>query len=139
MKQLFLFFMISLLAIGAYAQTTKDYTKASDSDPKAKAILDKVRKKYEGYNSMEMAFTLEMEFPEQPKQTQKGKVIRQGKKYRVEMPSQSILSDGTAVWLILPANKEVQINPMPEPGEDDNFLSPQSLFSFIIKANLLMF
>lgn len=134
MKQLFLLLIISTLAGSVFAQTTKDYTKAADSDPKAKAILDKVRKKYEAYNSMEMAFTLDMEFPEQPKQTQKGKVARQGKKYRVEMPAQSVISDGSAIWLILPANKEVQINPMPAAGEDDNFLSPENLFSFYNKG-----
>ncbi|MFN7117982.1 MAG: LolA family protein [Saprospiraceae bacterium] len=137
MKQFFLFLFVSIFSIGAFAQApkaTKDYNKASDSDPKAKAILDKVRKKYEGYNSMEMAFTLDMEFPEQPKQTQKGKVARQGKKYRVEMPAQSVISDGSAIWLILPANKEVQINPMPEPGEDENLLSPETLFNFYNKG-----
>jgi len=137
MKQIFLFLLVSLFSISAFAQApkaTKDYTKASDSDPKAKAILDKVRKKYEGYNTMEMAFTLDMEFPEQPKQTQKGTVARSGKKYRVEMPAQSVISDGAAIWLVLPANKEVQINPMPEPGEDESLLSPETLFSFYNKG-----
>lgn len=126
-----LFLGISLFA---QAPKTKDYTKASDSDAKAKAILDKVRKKYEGYNSMEMAFSLDMEFPEQPKQTQKGKVARQGKKYRVEMPAQSLISDGSAIWVIMPGNKEVQINPMPDPSETDNMLSPETLFSFYTKG-----
>lgn len=137
MKHFFLLLVISMLTIGVFAQTSKDYTKSADSDPKAKAILDKVRKKYEAYNSMEMAFTLDMEFPEQPKQTQKGKVARMGKKYRVEMPVQSVISDGSAIWLILPANKEVQINPMPEPGDDDNFLSPETLFSFYNKGKFV--
>ncbi len=136
MKNIVLLFVISLLSINAFAQvkSTKDYTKASDSDPKAKVILDKVRKKYEGYKSMEAAFTLDLEFPEQPKQTQKGKVSRQDKKYRVELADQFMLSDGSAVWVILPKNKEVQINPMPEKGEDDNLLSPENLFSFYNKG-----
>lgn len=133
MKHLFLLFFASFLSAVAVAQApkaTKDYNKAADSDPQAKAILDKVRKKYEGYKSMEMAFSLDLEFPEQPKQTQKGKVAREGKKYRVETPSQSVISDGTAVWLVIPGNKEVQINPMPDPSETDNLLSPETLFSF---------
>jgi outer membrane lipoprotein-sorting protein len=136
MKNIFLLLMITMLTISGFAQTkaNKDYTKASDSDPKAKAILDKVRKKYEGFKSMEAAFTLEIEFPEQPKQSQKGKVARQDKKYRVEMDDQSMLSDGTAVWVIMPKNKEVQINPMPEKGEDDNLLSPENLFNFYNKG-----
>lgn len=134
MKRINLFLLCSLLSIGLFSQTKKDYTKATDSDPKAKAILEKVRKKYEGFKSMELAFTLDIEFPEQPKQSQKGKVALQQKKYRVEVSDQLMLSDGTAVWAIMPKNKEVQINPMPEKGEDDNLLSPENLFSFYNKG-----
>lgn len=130
MKKIVLFFFVSILSISAFAQTKTDYNKASDSDPKAKAILDKVRKKYEGYKSLEAAFTLEIELPEQKKETQKGKVARQGEKYRVELPSQSVICDGKAIWLVMTGNKEVQINNIPEEDEAEAILSPESLFSF---------
>jgi outer membrane lipoprotein-sorting protein len=136
MKYLFLLCISVILSGNIFAQTnkTKDYTKAADSDAKAKAILDKVRKKYEAYNSLEMSFTLNMELAEQPKQTQKGKLARQGSKYRVEMPMQSVISDGKALWVIFPQNKEVQINPMPAPDEDGNFFSPETFFNFYNKG-----
>lgn len=136
MKNIVLLFVMSLISLNVFAQvkSTKDYTKAADSDPKAKAILDKVRKKYEGYKSLEAAFNLDIEFPEMPKQTQKGKVARRGKSYRVELADQSMLSNGTAVWVIMPKNKEVMINPMPAVGEDDNLLSPENLFNFYNKG-----
>ncbi len=130
--------LIAALALswGVLAQN-QQFTKANESDPKAKAILDKVRKKYDGYKSLEVAFTLEIELPEQPKETQKGKIARQGDKYRVDLSSQSILSDGKAVWLIMNSNKEVQINNMPEEGEEDDILSPQSLFNFYNKGKFV--
>ncbi len=131
MKKMLLFTLMSLFfSLGVFAQTKTDYSKASDSDPKAKAILDKVRKKYEGYKSLEAAFTLDIEFPEQPRETQKGTVARQGEKYRVEMASQVVICDGKAIFLVMNGNKEVQINNMPEEGEDEEVLSPQSLFNF---------
>lgn len=130
MRKTLLFALVSLLSASVFAQTRQDFNKPEDSDPKAKALLDKVRKKYEGYNSMEAAFTLEIEFPEQPKETQNGKVARQGDKYRVELPSYEAICNGEAVWLIMSGNKEVQINNMPEPGETQSILSPESLFDF---------
>ncbi|HMN89669.1 MAG TPA: outer membrane lipoprotein carrier protein LolA [Saprospiraceae bacterium] len=130
MKKVLLMLLALGLSLATTAQKTADYSKASDSDPKAKAILDKVRKKYDGYKSLEAAFTLELEFPEMPKEVQKGKVARDGKKYRVELAGQSVICDGQAIWLIMNSNKEVQINPMPTEGDDDNLLSPQSLFDF---------
>ncbi len=134
MKKLLLPIIFGALSLAASAQTKTEYNKASDSDPKAKAILDKVRKKYEAYKSLEATFTLDIEMPEQPKESQKGKVARQGEKYRVEMGGQSVICDGKAVFLIMPSNKEVQINNLPAPGEDEDILSPQSLFNFYNKG-----
>jgi len=130
MKKLFLFGLLSVLSISIFAQTQQDFNSPADSDPKAKALLDKVRKKYENYNSIEAAFTLEIEFPEQPKEMQNGKVARQGNKYRVELPSYEAICNGEAVWLVMNGNKEVQINNMPEPDETEAIISPESLFDF---------
>lgn len=130
MKKILFFALISCLGFSALAQTKTDYNKAADSDPKAKAIMEKVRKKYEGYKSMEASFTLEIQFPEQPKEVQKGKVARQGDKYRFELGNISAISDGKTLWSIMDNNKEVQVYNVPEEDEDDSILSPQSLFTF---------
>jgi len=108
----------------------QDYTKAADSDPAAKVILDAVSKKYEGYSSIKTAFELEMAFPEQEIEVQEGTLARSGNSYRVTFGTQEIFSDGKAVYLVMHNNKSVQINDMPDPNEDMGFLSPETIFTF---------
>lgn len=128
--------LILLGTFGAWAQAQTGKTKQPKSveeyDPKAKAILDKVQKKYDGYKSLDAAFSLEIELPEQAKQVQKGKMSRQGAKYFVDLNGQqTMLCDGKALWVILHQNKEVQINDAPDPKENDgSVLTPESLFNF---------
>ncbi|MBK7406804.1 MAG: outer membrane lipoprotein carrier protein LolA [Saprospirales bacterium] len=118
---------LGLFAAAALAQpTTNQYSKAGDSDPAAKAILEKVKVKYEAYKSVEAAFTLSIELPNQPVEEQPGKLIQQGVQYRLELPSQHLLCDGKSIWLYLKNNKEVQINNFEE-DEDSGFLSPMDL------------
>lgn len=119
----------------AQVRESDQYTKAEDSDPQAKAILDKLRSKFDAYNSLEADFTLEIQLPEQPKEVQKGTLIRQGDKYKLDLSSQSVISDGKALWLILHNNKEVQINNVPDPDEvDGSLLTPEALFNFYEKG-----
>ncbi len=126
-KQLIITSLALFFTVSTYAQ---DYTKAEDSDPEARKILDQVRQKYEAYSSIEANFALDIEFPEQPKETQQGKLSRSGDKYRVEFGGQEIFSDGSALYLVLHNNESVQINNLPAPGEDTGLLSPQSIFNF---------
>ncbi|MBL7792156.1 MAG: outer membrane lipoprotein carrier protein LolA [Saprospiraceae bacterium] len=132
-----------ILTLPVMAQKpTKSNPKASSAaidvnDPKAKAILDKISKKYDSYASLEASFNLEIELAEQAKEVQKGAVARKGKQYKVDVNSQSMLSDGKALWVILHKNKEVQINDLPDPADDDNLLSPESIFSFYKKGKFI--
>lgn len=127
MKQLIITSLALLFSVSTFAQ---DYTKTEDSDPEARKILDQVRQKYEAYSSIEATFALEIEFPEQPKEVQEGKLARNGDKYRVAFGGQEVFSDGSAMYLVLHGNESVQINNLPEPGEDTGLLSPQSIFNF---------
>lgn len=128
---MFKYILLSSLALclsfGVFAQ---DYTKTEDSDPEARRILNQVRQKYEAYTSIEANFALDIEFPEQPKETQNGSLARSGEKYRVNFGGQEILSDGAALYLVMHGNESVQINDLPEPGEDTGLLSPQAIFNF---------
>ncbi|MEZ5042974.1 MAG: outer membrane lipoprotein carrier protein LolA [Saprospiraceae bacterium] len=124
--------MVFLVIAGtAFTQNTNDYTKAGDSDPAAKAILDKLRSKYDAYQTLEAEFTMVIELADQPKETQKGKIARKGEQYRFEMGTQLVLCDNTALWVIMHNNKMVQINDVPDPEEaSGSLLTPQSLFTF---------
>ena len=104
-----------------------------DNDPKAKAILDKLKKQYDSYKSMEVKFDLVMEFPNQPAENQKGTVIQDGKKFNVKMNDQEIYSDGKTVWVYLKKNKEVQISNADE--NDGDMLSPKQMLRLYEKGN----
>ncbi len=139
---IFLLTLALCTSLWTQAQTPKtkgQLTTAQESDPQAKAILDKLRKKYQGYQSLEQAFTLEIELPEQKKEVQQGKMAKQGKKYRVDLASQSIICDGASLWLVLHQNKEVQINNLPDPADDETVLSPEALFNFYEKGKFVYF
>ncbi|MCB0548992.1 MAG: outer membrane lipoprotein carrier protein LolA [Phaeodactylibacter sp.] len=139
MKKLLLVLMLFTIAAGAYAQTG-NFTSADESDPKAKAILEEIRKRFLSYKSLGADFTLDITLADEPTETQKGSLSQQGKKYRVEMGSQSVISDGNTLWLILSYNKEVQINDMPEEGEMDGaILSPDAMLNFYDKGDFVYY
>lgn len=118
-------FLALSISLASYAQT-----RAGDQpDPQAKAVLDKLRSKYEGYSSLKLSFDLTLAFAEQPEEVQQGTLLRKGDSYRLELPQQAILSDGESLWIILHNNQEVQINNLPESPEE-SIMSPQALFSF---------
>jgi outer membrane lipoprotein carrier protein len=75
-------------------------SKGEISDPKAKALLDKVKALYQSFQTLESNFSLALKLPEQTKEeTQKGKIYQNGDKYRVEMNNnQLIISDGKSLW-----------------------------------------
>ena len=102
-------------------------TKTVVSDPEAKAVLEKMRKKYEAYGTLEAEFSLDIEMPRQPTQTQKGVLIQQAEKYRLKFNDRTMVSDGKSVWLHIPKNKQVQINDVDEDAGDGGISSPQDL------------
>ena len=139
MKKILLFSLLAINVSLLSAQTkTKVVTPPKEtSDPATKVVLDKMRAKYEGYKTLEADFSLILEMPEQPKEIQKGKLLQKGSKYRVSFNQQTVISDGKAVWIILPKNKEVQINNMPDANDDESILSPQALFRIYLRKDFL--
>lgn len=124
----FLLCMGVLVHLHISAQSSTTMTKAKDSDPKAKQILDKLKKQYDAYKSMEVKFELDLELPGKAVENQKGTVIQDGKKYQVKLKDQEIYADGKTVWIYLKKNKEVQITDMEE-GESASFMSPKQMMT----------
>jgi outer membrane lipoprotein-sorting protein len=130
MKKLLLSATLLILILPAFAQDNT-VTSAEDSDPRAKAILDEIRKRFISYESLGADFTLDITFPEEPTESQKGKIAKQGDQFRMSMASQTVISDGKTLWMIFDHNKEVQINNMPDEAEMGGMvLSPESLLNF---------
>jgi len=126
MKKILAFFTMTALFTMSFAQIPQ-YTDASQSDPAAKKLLDKVQAKYKSYKTMKADFTLTIEIPEEPKEVQKGKFMQEGEKYRLEAEAQTMVSDGETLWLHMKNSEEVQINDV---EEDEDMLSPSSFLKF---------
>lgn len=128
MQKLMLALFLTLVSTAIFAQKKPAGTaKAEASDPEAKAVLEKMRKKYEAYGTLEAEFSLEIEAPQQPTQTQKGTLITQAEKYRLKFNDRTMVCDGKSVWLYVPKTKQVQINDMEESDGDGGISSPQDL------------
>jgi outer membrane lipoprotein-sorting protein len=123
-----LFSLNALVAQGSKAPATPPAAPAEKNDPEAKKILDKIRKKYESYKSLEATFSLKIELPGKKEETQKGTIAQEGdKKFRLDMDDQIIVSDGTTTWVYLKKNNEVQINDADPKDSENGFLTPKSL------------
>ncbi len=123
MKKIALYILL-LWSVNLVAQ---DFTQAPDSDPEAKVVLERLKTKYDGLSAMQAEFALTIEIPEEDKIVQKGTMAQMDNKYRLDLPEQSIISDGETLWFHLPNNNEVQINDAEELMEEDEFLTPQKV------------
>ena len=133
MKKIFALLLMVAFASGIYAQ-------AEESDSKATAVLEEIRKRFLSYKSLGADFTLDITLAEEPTESQNGTLAQQGNKYRVELGSQSVISDGETLWLIMAYNKEVQINDMPEEDEmEGSILSPEGMLNFYDKGDFIYY
>ena len=103
---------------------------ASQQDPAAKEILDRVATKTKQYQSIQADFTLVVvDHKEDHKNTTIGSIIVKGDKYKVTSEGTTVLYDGKTLWTYVQDNNEVTIT---EPdNQDDNFLSnPAKVFTW---------
>ena len=80
-------------------------------DPKALETLDAMSKKYKSIPSFEanIAYTLTNDV-EKISEEFKGKITVKGDKYRLVLPEQEVINNGTTMWTYLPEAKEVNID-----------------------------
>lgn len=115
------------------AQTTAP---AEKNDPEAKKVLDKIRKKYDAYKTLDASFNLVIEVPGQQKDIQKGSILQAGKKFRLDMSEQIVVSDGVTTWAYQKKANEVQINNA-DPNDANAFLTPKDLLSRYQKGDFM--
>ncbi|HMG16754.1 MAG TPA: outer membrane lipoprotein carrier protein LolA [Saprospiraceae bacterium] len=121
MKQSILFILAITISISLFSQ-------AESSDPKAKVLLDKVKKQFTGYKTVQIDFSIETESGEHKKSSEKGQLIQSGKNYRVALNSLTSFSDGKSVWTYLKKNKEIQVTNAGS-KEVAPFVSPQEMIN----------
>jgi outer membrane lipoprotein-sorting protein len=121
MKKLLVFTLMLILHC-SFAQST--YQSAGDNDPEAKVMLEKLKKEYDSYKSMEIDFTLEIDLPEQTPEVQNGKIVQNGDKFTLNTEDHEVICDGKSVWFYIKANKEVQVNDA-DFEESSDIMSPK--------------
>lgn len=90
-------------------------------DPKALEILEAMSKKYKAIPSFEANFTSTMtNESEKVNEEFKGKFVVKGDKFRMTLPGQEVINNGTTVWTYLPESKEVNIDNYDPNSEDVN-------------------
>ena len=101
-------------------------------DPKALETLDAMSKKYKSIPSFEanLSYTLTNDV-EKINEEFKGKITVKGDKYKLVLPEQEVINNGTTLWTYLPEAKEVNIDNY-DPNSDD--VNPSKIFEIYKKG-----
>lgn len=122
MKKLFFITLLSTLSSGLFAQY----------DPKALEILEAMAKKYKVIPSFEANFSYTLTNDvEKINEEFKGKMTVKGEKYKLTLPEQEVVNNGTTLWTYLPDAKEVNIDNF-DPNSDD--LNPSKFYDIYKKG-----
>jgi outer membrane lipoprotein carrier protein len=127
---------IAFLFFTAVLSAQSGAVKSEISDPKAKALLDKVKALYESFQTLESNFSLAIKLAEQNKEeSQKGKFYQEGEKTRTEMNNkQLIISDGKTLWFKM--DNTVRITNATSKGTS-GFMSPKDLITLYQKNDYI--
>lgn len=127
---------MTVLVLSLSAQPPKSM---GSSDPEAKKILDAVSAKFKTFKSVQSKFSLKIENSSNKVMGNKsGTVFMKGTKYRINVTGQEIYCDGSNVWTVDKAAKEVTISKL---DPSNNTITPQKLFTnfydkdFLYKLN----
>lgn len=135
-KFLSLSVILMMVLLTAHAQVPKGM---GNSDPDAKKILDAVSAKFKSFKSVQSNFALKIENASSKLIDSKtGTVYMKGTKYRIKVAGQDIFCDGSNVWTVDPASKEITLTKL---DPSNNTITPQKLFTnfydkdFLYKLN----
>lgn len=122
MKKLFSLALLIIVGTTAYGQY----------DPKALEILDAMSKKYKALTSFEANLSVNLvNETEKVNDEFKGKIVVKGDKFKLTLPEQEIINNGTTTWTYLPEAKEVNIDNF-DPNSND--INPAKIYE-IYKKN----
>ncbi len=105
----------------------------AQTDPAAKALLDKVSKKYDSYKTIQSDFNFSAQQAEGEAYTDQGKMAldKSKNRFNIQLSEQDLISDGKTTWSILKNDKEVQLTTADNTGES---IGPNNLFTFYKKG-----
>ena len=125
MKRLVTFTLSMGLLLSAIAQNEAPAVK----DPKAKKILDELSDKGKSYSSVVASFEYNLLNSDAViDETQKGTLKLKGKKYRLSIAGQELISNGTKLFTYIPETNEVQVNWI-DGGDEESVFDPTKIFN----------
>jgi len=86
-------------------------------------LMEELSSTMDSYESMQVDFIMHVHVPGESETKEEGYLIQQKDNFVFDLESQTIYSDGSAVWVHIKADEEVQIND-PDFGEDGSLMSP---------------
>lgn len=108
------------------------FTTLAQYDPKALEILEAMSKKYRAIPSFEANFSVTLTNEvDKVNDEFKGKMTVKGDMYKLSLPEQEVVNNGTTQWTYLPDAKEVNIDNI-DPNSDD--LSPTKFYDIYKKG-----
>ncbi|WCL81837.1 outer membrane lipoprotein carrier protein LolA [Saprospira sp. CCB-QB6] len=127
-KLLFAFCLMMTFGLNSLQAQTPFFKKAlanvEKSDPAAKKVLEKLKKKYTQYNAIYAEYELLIDNRE-TQERQQGQITQEGDKFHVNNNGNEIYCDGSTLWMYMKNNNELQINDY-EP-EDEDMMSPSKI------------
>ena len=121
-------FTVSLLSFTIIAQQSPN-EELIPKDPKAKAILEALSAKTKTNTSIQATFSYNLyNKDEKMDETQTGKILMAGEKYKLDIAGQQIISDGKTLWTYIKDAEEVQIDNV-NTEENPDALSPNKIFT----------
>ena len=106
-------------------------------DNKALEILDAMSSKYMAMNGFRAQFTYSIQNESSGiEESLNGEITVQGEKYKLKLPNQEIINNGTTVWTYLPEENEVNISNY-EPTEDE--ITPSKIYTIYKKGYKYIF
>lgn len=111
----------------------------AQNDPAAKALLDKVSKKFKSVSTIQGNYSLTVTNRSGKNAGKKtGQIFVKGQKYKLTEQSLTIISDGKKIWRFEPAANEVTVSAV---DNNSQSITPQKLFTnfydkdFLYKLN----
>lgn len=127
---LIVFFIVAAFTVPAQSQNG-----LGTNDVEAKKILDAVSIKFKSFKTVQSKFFLKIENASNKVMGNiAGMVYMKGVRYRISASNQEIFCDGTNVWTLDKAAKEVNITKL---DPNNNTITPQKLFTSFYDKDFL--
>jgi len=105
----------------------------TQTDTKAKKLLEEVSAKYDAYQTIQSDFSFSVQQAQGGSHVDKGRLFLNKPKnqFRIALSGQDIINDGKSTWSILKEDKEVQVS---DADNNTESIGPNNLFTFYKKG-----